>query len=320
MVVPDFEALSKMYNIAGGFTPEQRILEQRNGGCLKFYTDLEGPWVVQTHKQTTEETNERVQIYRPQRKVMVTTADTAGDARVRRRGSPPASASSSSIIPSLSESSISDCDEVVRIKDDARVPLPSLSSSSSSSISLRGIVTSTAFTKRLSRQSSLPWGHRPSPYVGASCALFLLPVPLLLRACCPASACLLSCVAVTSYLSDHVYTGVESWAHAIDRVVAPLAFVTCVRSTCVTCGPGWAVLSLLALKCHLMANWHAKRDMYEQFVVWHCLWHAVGVGLMLVCFTVNGAVGECWKGSEADKVCVNGIFMDIILEDCIPNW
>jgi hypothetical protein len=251
--------------------------------------------------------NEQVVGISPHTLVMITTTETS-DARVRRR-SPPASGSSS-IVPSLSKSSVSDCGEAVRTtrhpshhKDDARVLLPPASPSSSSSpTSLRGIVTSTAFTKRLSRKSSLPWGHRPSPYVGASCALFLLPVPLLLRACCPASACLLSCVSVTSYLSDHVYTGIESTAHAVDRVVAPMAFASCIYSTYTTCGAGWAALSLAALKCHIWANYYAKRDMYERFVLWHCLWHAVGVGLMLVCFTVNGVVGECWKGSEWEEV------------------
>ncbi|KAL3827025.1 hypothetical protein ACHAXA_007532 [Cyclostephanos tholiformis] len=104
--------------------------------------------------------------------------------------------------------------------------------------------------------------------------LFLLPVPLLYRACCHISACLLTCVSLTSYLSDHVYTGLESYAHAIDK-------------------------SLAALKCHVWANYYARRDMYDQFVIWHCLWHAVGVGSMLICYTVNGPiVGECWSGTE----------------------
>jgi hypothetical protein len=132
--------------------------------------------------------------------------------------------------------------------------------------------------------------------------LFLLPVPLLLRACCRASACLLACVSITSYLSDHVYTGIESNAHAIDRIVAPMAFVSCIHSTYVTCGAGWAALSLAALKCHVWANYYARRDMYEMFVFWHCLWHAVGVGSMLVCFTYNGVFGECWRGSEWEEV------------------
>ena len=113
---------------------------------------------------------------------------------------------------------------------------------------------------------------------------------------------LLTCVSVMSYLGNHVYTGIESTAHAVDRVVAPVAFVSCIYSTYAMCGAGWAALSLAALKCHFWVNYYAKRDMYEWFVVWHCLWHAVGVGLMLVCFTANRVVGECWKGGEREEV------------------
>ena len=113
---------------------------------------------------------------------------------------------------------------------------------------------------------------------------------------------LLTCVSVMSYLGNHVYTGIESTAHAVDRVVAPVAFVSCIYSTYAMCGAGWAALSLAALKCHFWVNYYAKRDMYERFVVWHCLWHAVGVGLMLLCFTANRVVGECWKGGEREEV------------------
>lgn len=69
------------------------------------------------------------------------------------------------------------------------------------------IANSTTFKRRLSRQSSLSWGYKPSKWIGASCFLFILPIPLLLRACCPLSACLLGLVTISSYFSDHVYTG-----------------------------------------------------------------------------------------------------------------
>jgi len=69
------------------------------------------------------------------------------------------------------------------------------------------IANSTTFKRRLSRQSSLSWGYKPSNWIGASCFLFVLPIPLLLRACCPFSACLLGLVTISSYCSDHVYTG-----------------------------------------------------------------------------------------------------------------
>ena len=127
-------------------------------------------------------------------------------------------------------------------------------------------------------------------------------MPWLYRACRHTSALLLTTVSLTSYLSDHVYTGIESYAHLVDRVVAPLAFVSCVHSTCVTCGPRWALVSIAALKCHVWANYYAKRDMYDEFVVWHCLWHAVGVGSMMICYMVNGPIiGECWHGGWEDR-------------------
>ena len=69
------------------------------------------------------------------------------------------------------------------------------------------IANSTLFKRRLSRQSSLSWGHKPSKWIGASCFLFILPIPLLLRACCPISACLMGLVTISSYYSDHLYTG-----------------------------------------------------------------------------------------------------------------
>ena len=204
----------------------------------------------------------------------IKTGDAKATTRAVRRRSPPASASSTPV------SSIHDVELVVRDEpssssSSSAPPLPS-SSSSSSSVSVHAVVKSTAFARRLSRQSSLPWGHRPSPYIGASCVLFLLPVPLLYRACRHSSALLLTCVSLTSYLSDHVYTGLESYAHTVDRVVAPLAFASCIRSTYVTCGPWWAMVSIAALKCHVWANYYAKKGMYEEFVIWHCLWHAVG--------------------------------------------
>lgn len=164
------------------------------------------------------------------------------------------------------------------------------------------IVNSTFLKKRLSRQSSLPWGHKPSPLIGASCFLFLLPVPQLLLACSPVSALLLVCVTVSSYLSDHVYTGVASWTHTVDRVLAPLALASNVYNCYSNFGVLWALSSLAAVKCHILANYYTKHGMYDQFVIWHSLWHAVGVGLIVICHTVNPIVGQCWDGSGWEDI------------------
>mmetsp|Transcript_6794 Transcript_6794/g.15487 ORF Transcript_6794/g.15487 Transcript_6794/m.15487 type:complete len:233 (+) Transcript_6794:181-879(+) len=212
--------------------------------------------------------------------------------------------STPTLVPSSSESSISEYEYRSSFPKNEIIHTQS-TQANGNNITLQKIVTSTAFQKRLSRQSSLPWGHKPSPLIGASCFLFLLPIPLLIRACCPVSACLLGCVTVSSYLSDHVYTGLESWTHTLDRVMAPMAFASNLYATYCTCGLGWACLSLPALKCHLWANYYSKNGMYDQFVIWHSLWHVVGVGVILFCFTLNGAVGKCWEGSRWEESFMN---------------
>lgn len=214
--------------------------------------------------------------------------------------------SSPTLVPSLSESSISDYEEKsvhsVPPTTSRRAAAQSRRKNDNGGSTLHRVVNSTLIKKRLSRQSSLSWGHKPSPLIGASCFLFLLPIPFLLRACRPLPAFMLACVTVSSYLSDHVYTGVESKAHLADRVLAPLAFASNLISIYGQHGMGWAVLSLAALKCHLLANYYAKRGMYDEFVIWHSLWHAVGVGLIVACYAYNGTVGECWEGSEWENI------------------
>ncbi|KAL9191057.1 hypothetical protein ACHAXT_000763 [Thalassiosira profunda] len=216
------------------------------------------------------------------------TATAADEGGLRSRASTP------SLVPSASESSISDYEERLGPHKNGTDARPAQLRRSSS---LRDIAGSTAFQRRLSRQSSLSWGHKPSPLIGASCFLFLLPIPLMIRACCPVSAGLLGCVTVSSYLSDHVYTGLESWAHTFDRATAPLAFTSCLYSVYSHCGVWWAISSCAAVVCHVLANYYSKQGQYERFVIWHSLWHVVGVGLIVVCFALNGVVGQCWEGT-----------------------
>jgi hypothetical protein len=168
--------------------------------------------------------------------------------------------------------------------------------------SIKGIASSTFFLKRFSRSSSLSWGHKPSPYIGASCLFYLLPVPFFIRACAHHSAVLLLLVTLSSYMSDHVYTGIESYAHVVDRVLAPMAFTSCLYSTCKDCGYLWAATSLLAVKCHVWANYYARKGMYDEFVLWHCLWHIVGVGLIVVCYWWNDVVGPCWTTDQSEDM------------------
>jgi hypothetical protein len=141
--------------------------------------------------------------------------------------------------------------------------------------------------RRLSRQSSLTWGHKPSPIIGASCFAFLLPIPFLIRAESYISAFFLAAVTVSSFLSDHCFTGLESSWHTVDRFLAPLALTSNIISVYMNCGLAWASLSIFAVLCHLLANHYSKKGMYNQFVIWHSLWHVVGSGLIVFCHVVN---------------------------------
>ena len=141
--------------------------------------------------------------------------------------------------------------------------------------------------RRFSRQSSLSWGHKPSPIIGASCFTFLMPIPFLLRVECCISSFFLTAVTATSFLSDHCYTGLESSWHTIDRIFAPMALASNICSVYMTCGLIWASLSIFPLLCHLIANHYSKKGLYKQFVIWHSMWHALGSGLIMFCFVMN---------------------------------
>ncbi len=112
-------------------------------------------------------------------------------------------------VPSLTESTCSFSSE-----SDEEVQLERLERKRSS---ISDVANSTFLKKRLSRQSSLPWGHKRSTMIGVSCFLFLLPIPLLIKSCCPF---------VSSFSSDYLYTGLESWSHTLDRAFAPIALVS----------------------------------------------------------------------------------------------
>ncbi|KAL7467006.1 hypothetical protein ACHAXS_007273 [Conticribra weissflogii] len=230
------------------------------------------------------------------------TSETVEKSNLRHRSSP---------VPSLTDSEVSDADESTiesnhksRTNDPAGLlgndknslkhPQPA---EKSTKRSLSRTFSSIASPQtRLSRQSSLPWGHKPSPLIGASCFLFLLPIPLLLRSCYTLPAFLLGCVTVTSYLSDHAYTGLESWAHALDRFMAPLALTSCIHAGYSEGGVSWVFASMGAVACHIAAHNYAKKGMYDEFVIWHSLWHAVGSGLVVGCFWIYGGDGSCWEG------------------------
>mmetsp|Transcript_3380 Transcript_3380/g.7089 ORF Transcript_3380/g.7089 Transcript_3380/m.7089 type:complete len:253 (-) Transcript_3380:238-996(-) len=234
------------------------------------------------------------------------TSETVEKSSLRHRSSP---------VPSLSDSDVSDADEPLaefHHKNHANDPTilttnnnysdkHPQSTEKSTKRSLSRTLSSIASPQtRLSRQSSLPWGHKPSPLIGASCFLFLLPIPLLLRSCYTVPAFLLGCVTITSYLSDHAYTGLESWAHALDRVMAPMALTSCIHAGYSEGGMMWVFASMGAVACHVIAHNYAKKGMYDEFVIWHSLWHAVGSGLVVGCFWIYGGDGSCWEDGASE--------------------
>jgi len=130
-------------------------------------------------------------------------------------------------VPSLAESTCSFASE----SDEESTSTTHLTTTKSKQLerrrsSISEVANSTFLRKRLSRQSSLPWGHKRSTMIGISCFLFLLPIPCLFQSCCPFAAFMLAVVTVSSFSSDYLYSGVESWSHLFDRALAPIAFVS----------------------------------------------------------------------------------------------
>jgi len=136
--------------------------------------------------------------------------------------------------------------------------------------------------RRLSSASSLPWGHRPHPVVGASCLLYGLLVLPLWRLNFSFAALLYAIVTVTSYMSDHVCTGKTSIWHSVDKIVAFSCLFVLLPSFWKTSRNGFFTGMFVPLGCHLIAHAAAKRGDYGGFVFWHTLWHVSGVGLLLV--------------------------------------
>jgi len=172
-------------------------------------------------------------------------------------------------------SSLSNCED----------PLPS-SPKPSHRTSRKGGAIAVA-RRRFSRQSSLSWGHKPHPILGLSCLLFALPVPFFWRECHPYTALLLAGVTLSSYASDHQFTGLESYAHSIDRFLAPITLGFCLKSVYTLFGFRWMTTSLLPIACLVLSGMNSKRGNYSAFVLWHSLWHILGVGSILVCFLMN---------------------------------
>jgi hypothetical protein len=57
-------------------------------------------------------------------------------------------------------------------------------------------------------------------------------------------------------------------------------------------GITYALPAFISIKCHVYAMYHSKQNNYDKFVIFHSLWHATGVGLILLSFAANG-LREC---------------------------
>lgn len=145
---------------------------------------------------------------------------------------------------------------------------------------------------RVSTKPTEPWGHKPHPMLGASCFLFALPVPFL-KACYPCTAALFGVTTLSSFLSDYLYSGLDSWTHAFDKTVAVLVFSFSLNAVYSTAGLLWTTSCTLALACYVKGMEAVKRKDYHGFVFWHSMWHVVGVSLLVLIFVLHGTRNEC---------------------------
>ena len=81
--------------------------------------------------------------------------------------------------------------------------------------------------------------------------------------------------------------GLESYAHSIDRTLAPITLGFCLKSIYTLFGFPWMTTSLLPIACLVFSGVNSKRGNYSAFVLWHSLWHMFGVGSIMFCFFMN---------------------------------
>lgn len=132
-----------------------------------------------------------------------------------------------SSVPSLAESTWESDDEATITSSTNSTPQSKAKQLERKRSSISEAANSTLFRKnRLSRQTSLPWGHKRSTMIGISCFFFVLPIPFLIKSCCPFAAFMLAVVTLSSFSSDYLYSGVDSLSHLLDKCLAPIAFVS----------------------------------------------------------------------------------------------
>lgn len=140
---------------------------------------------------------------------------------------------------------------------------------------------------RVRTKTSVPWGHRPHKVLGLSCLTFAAVAPFLAATGRCALAISWACVAVTSFLSDHVTTGVDSLSHPADRLLAGATLLATQRTVWVDFGRGWFAVTWLSVACYAASLRAIRRGRYDAYVFWHTSWHLVGQASMILCLVSN---------------------------------
>jgi hypothetical protein len=55
------------------------------------------------------------------------------------------------------------------------------------------------------------------------------------------------------------------------------------------------MLDLARKRCHVQAMAATKQNRYQRFIIWHSLWHVVGVTLIVTCCIYNNTMEESLK-------------------------
>lgn len=121
----------------------------------------------------------------------------------------------------------------------------------------------------LSCKTRMPWARSGWAMAVSCVALFVPAVGL--------RSPLLAAVAVTSTLSDTVYTGTDSVWHPIDRAVATVAFFAMLLRTWAAVGWGAAGLFAPLCICYSQSVTAIAERRARDYYIWHIAWHACSV-------------------------------------------
>jgi len=128
--------------------------------------------------------------------------------------------------------------------------------------------------------TSLPWRNRRSLILGMSCLCYLFPAVYVCVKGKLKSTIAWILQAVVSFLSDFVYSGVNSVSHALDRWLAVGMTLYMVWLAYTAISTAFALTVLLPLTCMFFSK-RAIHVSFEHYVMWHTLWHVTGSALVV---------------------------------------